>query len=181
MGTDKAALPWGGTTLVARVAAVVRDAVAGPVVVVGSPARELPSLPRELEVVVDAHADRGPLEGLAAGLRALEGRAGHAYVAATDTPFLQAAFVRCVLDALGDGFDAAVPRAYGRVHPLAAAYRVSVLATVERLLAAERLRTAGLLDELRVRWLDEDELPELGSLRNVNSPEDLARARESLP
>ena len=93
MGRPKAELAWGGRTLVEHVAATLAQAVDGPVVVVRAPGQRLPDLPAGVEVAEDAVEGRGPLEGIAAGLRAIESRADAAFVTSTDVPFLRAAFV----------------------------------------------------------------------------------------
>jgi molybdopterin-guanine dinucleotide biosynthesis protein A len=174
MGRPKAALDWEGTTLVDRVAGVLAATLDGPVVVVRAPGQELPELGADIEVADDARAGRGPLEGIAAGLRAVGGRAATAYVSATDVPLLRPAFVRTVVAALDAGADAAVPAVGDRIHPLAGAYRTSILPAVERMLREGRLRALDLLDEIEVRWLSEPELrasdPDLASLRNLNTP-----------
>lgn len=179
MGSPKALLDWDGRPLVAYLAELLQGTLAGPVVVVRAPGQALPRLPEGVEAVEDARPGRGPLEGLAAGLRATAGQAEAAYVSATDVPLLRPALVRLVAASLR-GHDAAVPRAGGRVYPLSAAYRTAVLATVERHLAAERPRALDLLSALDVRWLDEPELrsadPGLESLVNVNTRADYEAA-----
>jgi molybdopterin-guanine dinucleotide biosynthesis protein A len=149
MGRPKATLEWHGSTLVRRVSGLVARAVDGPVVVVCAPGQALPALP--FEVVEDAREGDGPLRGIAAGLGALRGRAEAAYVSAVDVPLLDPAFVRRVLTALGDA-DAAVPAG---PQPLAAAYRVALSDTVERLLAGGERRARALLEVCSVRWIDE--------------------------
>src|SRR5438309_2356939 len=99
MGSPKASLEWHGSTLLRRTAGIVARAAAGPVVVVRAPGQDLPALPDWAEVVDDPREDRGPVQGIAAGLAALAGRAEVAFVAATDMPFLHPAFVRRVLNA----------------------------------------------------------------------------------
>lgn len=173
MGAAKALVPWRGTPLVVHVAAVMAQATM-PVVVVRAAELELPPLPAGVEIVEDAVADRGPLEGIAAGLRALSGRGDVAFVAAVDMPLLHPAFVAAVVAAAA-GFDAAVPHTGGRDHPLAAAYRAGVLPAIERRLAAGELRATELLDDLRVRRLAESELVHPESLRNANTPEELEK------
>ena len=190
MGAPKAALEWHGSTLLRRVAGLV-GRVAAPVVVVRAPGQPLPELPPGILVVQDAREGRGPLQGILAGLEALDGRADVAYLAAVDAPMLHPAFVARVLSGLAGAAEAAVPRAGGRRHPLAAAYRLSILPRVRELLAGERLSAVGLLDGLRVAWLDEDTLladprvaaadPGLASLGNLNDPDDYARARALPP
>ena len=178
MGTPKAGLEWHGSTLLAHVAGLV-GAAAGTVVVVRAPGQELPGLPAGVRVTEDAREGRGPLEGLRTGLRALEPEVEAAYVAAVDLPFLTPGAVRRALGALVEGAQAAVPRAGGRAHPLAAAYRPAVLPVVDALLAEGRARMGDLLERLEVAWLEED--PRV--LRNLNTPSDYARARalSSLP
>ena len=61
-----------------------------------------------MQVVRDRHPDRGPLEGLATGLAALEPAIEAAYVTGCDVPLLVPAFVTRVMDLLGDR-DCAVP------------------------------------------------------------------------
>jgi molybdopterin-guanine dinucleotide biosynthesis protein A len=189
MGTSKALLEWHGTTLLRRVVGVLLR-TADPVVVVHAPGQELPVLPAAVERAVDAAPGRGPLEGIAAGLRAVAGRADVAFVSSTDVPLLHPAFVARVVASLGDA-DVAVPEVDGRLHPLAGAYRVSLLPAVEELLAADRLRPAFLYDAVATRRLSRDELladprvragdPELDSLRNLNTPEDDRAAAAAAP
>src|SRR6266702_4597539 len=79
MGTPKAALEWHGSTLLWRTAGILARATGGPVVVVRAPGQELPALPPGTEVVPDPREGLGPLQGIAAGLAALSGRAAAAY------------------------------------------------------------------------------------------------------
>ncbi len=178
MGAPKAAVPWGGGTLLSRAVDALGPAV-GRVVVVRAPGQALPPLPLGVVVTQDARPGRGPLEGIAAGLAAL--RPGEdAFVLAVDMPFAGAELVAAVLAALGPGADAAVPRADGRAHPLAAAYRAGVAATARDLLDAGRDRMTDLLDAIRVTWIDAAGLPGgAAGLANVNTPEDLAAARRA--
>ena len=179
MGTAKAAIPWGDGTLLSRAVGALAPAV-GRVVVVRAPGQDLPPLPAGVTVTEDAHAARGPLEGLAAGLAAL--RPGEdAFVLAVDMPFAGADLAAAVLAALGPDADAAVPRADGRTHPLAAAYRAVVAVTARELLAGGRARMTDLLDAIRVTWIDAAALPGgAGALANVNTPEELAAARQAM-
>jgi molybdopterin-guanine dinucleotide biosynthesis protein A len=193
MRRPKAELGWGGTSFAAHVAAVLREAVEGPVVVVRAQGQWLPELPPGTGVAEDAQAGRGPLEGIAAGMRAVERRAAAAFVSAVDVPFLEPAFVRTVVRALRAGCEAAVPRLGRRTYPLSAAYTLAALPVVEDLLARDVLRARSLVAELQVCWLSEAELladpelaaadPRLESLANVNTASEyeaaLRRRQES--
>ena len=174
MGTSKAMLQWHGLPLLSRVTAVL-SRVAAPVVVVHAAGQDLPPLPAGVETAADANPGRGPLEGIAAGLRRLDGRAEAAFVSTTDAPFLHPSFVRGVAAAL-NGNDAVLPVADGHNHPLSAVYRVSLLPDIERLLAEDRLRPFFLFEQSRTRMLQQHELIEAGSLRNLNTPEEYRAA-----
>ncbi|MFN8188594.1 MAG: molybdenum cofactor guanylyltransferase [Gaiellales bacterium] len=186
MGRAKIELPWNGRPLLALVVEVVAIAVDGPVVLVRAPGQVLPTLPAGVEVVEDARPARGPLEGMAAGLRAVEGRAAAVFLSAADVPFLVPELVHRLLGAFDGEAEAAVPVVGGQSYPLSAAYRLDVLPTVERRLAQNELRMRALLDDLDVRWLDECTLlsdpalhaadPKLDSLRNVNTPAEYEEA-----
>jgi len=188
MGTPKAALEWHGSTLLRRTAGILARVTEGPVVVVRAPGQELPALPPGTEVVEDPREGLGPVQGLAAGLAALAGRAEIAFVSSTDMPFLHPAFVRRVLRAAQEGADVGLPVARGYPQPLAAAYRTALATVAERLVAEQRLRPAFLFDECAVTRLDEAALradpvlaaldPGLDSVVNVNSPADYQAARE---
>jgi molybdopterin-guanine dinucleotide biosynthesis protein A len=189
MGTAKAALEWHGSTLLRRTVGIVARATSGPVVVVRAAGQDLPELPEGTVVADDPHEGKGPVQGIAAGLAALRGRAEVAFVSSTDMPFLHPAFIRRVLDvaAQSTGTDVVLPVARGYKQPLAAAYRVSLAETAERLVIQDRLRPAFLFGECRVETLDEAALkrdpvlaaldPDLDSVLNVNTPADYAAAR----
>jgi molybdenum cofactor guanylyltransferase len=187
MGTPKAALEWHGSTLLRRTVGIIARVTDGPVVVVRAPGQELPAMPPQTEVVEDPREGLGPVQGLAAGLAALTGRAGVAFVCSTDMPFLHPAFVRRVLRAARDGADVGLPVARGYPQPLAAAYRVALAPVAAKLVAQERLRPAFLFEECVVDRLDENALradpvlaaldPGLDSVVNVNEPADYQAAR----
>jgi molybdopterin-guanine dinucleotide biosynthesis protein A len=176
MGAQKAWLEWEGSTLLRNrtdTLATVTDLV----VVVRAVGQELPCLPPEVMIVDDAHPDRGPLQGLASGLRALD-LDSVAFVCAVDTPLLGASFAAAVLASLSPAAAAAVPRVDGRPQPLAGAYRAGIAETIEGLLASGRRSMRDLLDALEVRWLDD--LPGAAdALRNVNTPAELEAARQA--
>jgi molybdenum cofactor guanylyltransferase len=189
MGTPKAALEWHGSTLLSRTVAIVARAANGPVVVVRAPGQDLPELPAGTVVTDDPHEGKGPVQGIAAGLAALTGRADVAFVSSTDMPFLHPAFIRRVLRALAEseGADVALPQTRGHQQPLAAAYRVSLAGAAQRLVSQDRLRPAFLFGQCRVQPLDDAALrqdpllaaldPDLDSVLNVNTPADYAAAR----
>ena len=187
MGTPKAALEWHGSTLLRRTAGIASRATDGPVVVVRAQGQALPALPAQVEVIDDPREGMGPIQGLAAGLAAIAGRAEIAFVCSTDMPFLHPAFVRRVLRAAAAGADVGLPIARGYPQPLAAAYRTTLAPVAERMVKEGRLRPAFLFDECVVTRLDEAALradpvlaaldPDLDSVVNINEPADYEAAR----
>src|SRR5262245_44874858 len=144
MGRPKAWLPFGGEFMLPRIVRIVRSVV-DPAIVVAAPGQDVPDLLSGVDVVRDEVEGKGPLGGLAAGLSALEGRVDVAYLSSCDVPFLRPEFVQRVLSFLSPASgllppEIAVPRINNYFHPLAAAYRVSVLRHVRELLTTDRLR-----------------------------------------
>jgi molybdopterin-guanine dinucleotide biosynthesis protein A len=180
MGRDKATLPFGPEQMLQRVVRLISDAVKlEKILVVAAPNQMLPELPHSVLVVRDTHLDRGPLEGLATGLRALSDGADAVYATACDVPLLVPAFVDRMFDLLGD-FDIAVPFDGEHHHPLAAVYRPTVLTHVERLLNSQRMRPRFLFDEVRTREIPVELLrvvdQQLLTLENLNYEQDYLRA-----
>jgi molybdenum cofactor guanylyltransferase len=185
MGSPKAWLDFGGETLLARTVRAVA-AAASPVVVVAAPGQDLPPLPAGVAIVRDAVAGRGPLQGLAAGLAAIAPHAPAAFVSSTDAPFLHPAFIRRLAALLDEDHDAVVPRAGGRLHPLAAVYALAARAAIDAMLVEGSLRLTLLAGRVRTIEADEGLLlagaelaredPGLRSLRNVNTPAEYAEA-----
>ena len=185
MGSSKALLPFGDETMLQRVVRLL-GTVVSPIVLVAAPEQSLPELPRDVTVTRDEREGRGPLEGLRAGLKALPATVEMAYVTSCDVPLLVPAFVRHMIDLLGE-HDIAVMDIDGFPHPLSAVYRRDTLPHVEALLAEDRLRPVFLFDAVRTRRVRPAEMtsadPELLTLRNLNTREDYveALAKASLP
>jgi molybdenum cofactor guanylyltransferase len=173
MGAPKALLDWHGGTLVRRVTGILQR-IADPVVLVHADGQELPALPG-VERVADRAPDRGPLEGMAAGLRAVAGRCPAVFVSGTDLPLLHPDLVLALAAGRGE-HDVAVPVADGRVHHLCAVYGSDLLSAVERQLAGDRLRVGLLLEAIDVLRLDASALPHPESLRNLNTDAEYRRA-----
>ncbi|MBM79641.1 MAG: hypothetical protein CMJ78_03480 [Planctomycetaceae bacterium] len=174
MGQPKLMLPFGEQTMLQRVVAILQE-VTAPIVVVAAKDQPLPDLPADVIIPHDEIQARGPLAGLAAGLKALKGHASVAFVSACDCPLLTPEFVRFVHSKLGTA-DLAIPHADGFHHPLAAVYRIELEETVRKLIAAGRMRPFFLVEESDSVEISEQELrqvdPELDSLRNANTPEE---------
>lgn len=179
MGRDKLSLVVGDAPLIERVANVLA-ARCDEVLVVGG-GEAVPGC----RSIPDRRPGEGPLAGIESSLLAARNR--RVFVAAGDMPFLSEDLVGYLLGLLDrDGHPAhpaAVPRFETREHPLCAAYDVQQV--LPRLSAAldrgERTVRAFLVGLPGVAYVGGEELSRFGDpgllLMNVNTPEDLARAR----
>ena len=125
---------------------------------------------------------QGPLAGIEAGLLAARHRA--VFVVAGDMPFLTGDLAGYLLGLLSDDVPAVVPDFGGRPHPLCAAYGREIQSAVSAALDRGVRPVRVLLEALPgVRYVREEELRRFGDpdllLTNVNSPEDLERARKT--
>jgi molybdenum cofactor guanylyltransferase len=182
MGIAKAWLPFGAESMLARVVGSVGQ-VCGVRVVVAAQDQPLPGLPPEVIVARDRSPGCGPLEGLAAGMRALPPNVEAAFLTSCDVPLLVPELVRRLFELLGD-HDAAVPVVEGHWQPLTAVYRTKFLPDVEQLLAVGGRGPVALVDAIDARLVGEDELrsvdPALDSLANINTPQAYLAVLEKL-
>ncbi len=179
MGRPKAWLPFGPEVMLQRVVRLITT-VTKPIVVVAAPGQDLPKLPAEVAIVRDEIAGRGPLEGLAAGLSALDDQVELVYATGTDVPFLEPRWITRLAELMGNA-DLAIPRIGDYLHPLAALYRKrAVLPAIKELLRHDRLRTHTLVEVVKTRIVLEHEMQivdsQLRTLQNLNHPAEYERA-----
>lgn len=186
MGRPKAALPFGSTTILERIAAELAGAFDDVIVVAA--AREWETYPAEsvlgatvasVRIVRDEIAWAGPVLAL---VRALEAaRNETAFVCSCDLPLLRADVAR-MLCATIDGYDAVIPEIGGRLQPLCAAYKRSAHAAIAAAAANGERRLTSVAASLNFRRASEAEIrlvdPQLHSFLNINTPDDYARALE---
>jgi molybdenum cofactor guanylyltransferase len=178
MRTDKLCLEVDGTPLLLRVHDALAARCREVLVVGGEGATHLGGVPR---VTGERPGGQGPLAGLEAGLAAA--RNPLVFVAAGDMPFLTEALVGHLLGRLeGGAACAVVPRYGGRTHPLCAAYRRGLLPLVGTALDDGVRAVRVFLESLNEVEYVGEELRRFGVpdlfLMNVNTPEDLRRARD---
>ncbi|MEP7353533.1 MAG: molybdenum cofactor guanylyltransferase, partial [Acidobacteriota bacterium] len=178
MGVAKATLPFGPETMLQRVVRLL-GTVVNPIVVVAARDQVLPELPEGVLITHDEREQKGPLEGLRAGLSALPSSVDLAYITSCDVPLLVPAFATRMIE-LAKDHDIAVMEIDGFPHPLSAVYRRTALPHVESLLAQDRLRPVFLFDAMKTRRVKPEEMlladPQLHTLRNLNTPEDYQQA-----
>jgi molybdopterin-guanine dinucleotide biosynthesis protein A len=178
LGRDKALESVGGEPLITRVIGRLSQ-IAGELVVVVAgmdQATRFP-LPQAARVAVDIYPGKGSLGGIFSGLSQATLRWG--MVVACDMPFLNLDLVRYMLS-LREGQDVVVPVVEGRPEPTHALYSKECLPFIDRRLQAGDLKIARFYDQVRVRYISEEEVvrfdPEHLSFFNVNTQEDLDRS-----
>ena len=176
MGRDKLSIEVGGQTLIHRVHAALIG-VCQEVLVVGHDTILLEGVRR---AGGERPGGQGPLAGIEAGLAAA--RHPLAFIAAGDMPFLRENMVQYLLDRLEtSGALAVVPRYQSRVHPLCAAYSPALLPRVRTALDSGTRAVHEFLEGIDEAAYVGEELRRFGDpdllLMNINSPEDLERAR----
>jgi molybdopterin-guanine dinucleotide biosynthesis protein A len=174
MGCDKARLLLGDQTLLQRVILVMQQVFPRVLVSVREHRPEI-----NLAQIRDAPAHAGPLAGLCAGLA--QSRDGWVFAIATDMPFIQPALIERLAQRRAD-CQAVVPVVHGHPQALAAFYSASGLPIIQGILSGTGKRSlrAALL-QLKVHYVAESELPaaELRSFIDLDTPQDVARARQS--
>ncbi|HEY78654.1 MAG TPA: molybdenum cofactor guanylyltransferase [Dehalococcoidia bacterium] len=179
LGHNKAEVIIGGKSLFQRVLCRV-SFLKSEVIVVAS-ADGLASWPAGYsshKVVADIYPDRGPLVGIYTGLTTAS--SFHSLAVGCDMPFLNRALLSHMIK-VAPGFDVVIPRVDDMVEPLHALYSKNCLAPIEDMVERGDLSVHSLLGLVRVRYVDSDEIdrfdPEHLSLFNVNTPDELDRAR----
>jgi len=176
MGRTKAALPFGGETLLERVLRLVAPCVDDVVLAAGAGQR----VPAGWDVVRDASDGLGPVPALLGALSHV--RHAATFVVACDTPLLQPAIIARLVE-LSEGWDACVPVVGGVEMTTCAVYRAdAVLAAVRDAGEPPPTSLRKLIAQLRVRSVDADALravdPDLLSFSPCNTPDEYRRALE---
>jgi len=178
MGTDKAFVSLNGRTLLARVLNTARS-VTSNVRIVGDAGRFSPFAP----VVEDIFPGCGPLGGIHAALRASDAELN--FILAVDIALAPPALLECLIRRARDSAAAVtVPRAAGRLQPLCAVYRRSFADAAEKALRDGHYKIDALFDSVATQIIAEEDLEAAGFseriFRNLNTPQELAEASESL-
>jgi molybdopterin-guanine dinucleotide biosynthesis protein A len=178
MSRDKLLLEVGGVPLLRRACDVLSLRCAEIIVVGGG--GDGVGLESGRRISDQRSGDLGPLAGMEAGLAAASNRL--VFVAAGDMPFLPVDLVDYLIGRLqSHGAAAVVPRHQGGTHPLCAAYDREILPRVRSALDGGVRSVREFLEGADPVEYVEEELRRFGDpdlfLMNVNSPEDLDRAR----
>ena len=130
------------------------------------------------KTVVDLYPEKGPLAGIYTGLVHSSNPCN--LTVACYMPFLNTALLHYMIDLSAD-FDVVIPRIGRYREPLHAVYSRACLRPMEDLLDKGSLKISDLLDLVRVRHVEKDEIERFDpghlSFFNINTGADLERAR----
>jgi molybdopterin-guanine dinucleotide biosynthesis protein A len=173
MGEDKAALPFGDETMLARITRIVHG-ISDEVIIVGR--RDQHAIN-----IHDAVEDQGPLAGIAAGLAA--SKTDLNIVVACDMPLINPAVLQRLVTLIGD-HDACVAMVDGHASALCGVYRSRVAKDAQALLDAGERRVMRLLDQVPTKRVDaaafRDIDPDLNTFVSVDTPEKYSEALKTL-
>ena len=177
MNRSKAFLEVGGRRIIDRILGELAP-VCGEILLVTNTPEEYAGL--GLRVVRDLLPHRVPLAGLHAGLA--HSGARHNLVVACDMPFVSGNLARLLLERAA-GWDVVVPVHHdGLLEPLYAVYATTCVGPIERCLAEGRRRVVDFFPLVRVKYIGQAVVERVADpamvFFNVNTPEDLERARE---
>jgi len=172
MGSDKALLPWGDGSLLARALANAQ-AVCEHVFICGPRSR----YDNFGEVIEDAQPGRGPLSGIQAALRATQSELN--LVLSVDLPLMTAKFLTWLWQQADSGEQMiTAPEALGVLQPLCAIYNRQVREAVDAALAERDLKVTRLFRRVPTRIVGEQEIFAAGFdaaiFTNVNTPNEYA-------
>jgi molybdopterin-guanine dinucleotide biosynthesis protein A len=177
MGLSKAALPYGGSTLLAHQTGRLVDLFEEVLAV----AKESPAFDvGPARVVLDKASERAAIHGLLAALEEVEDRV---FILAVDLPLLAPAVIAEIAGrGLASRAPALLPRAAGLLQPLAAVWCRSVLPVARDRIARGELSLHGLAEEAGAEILEEADWrhldPSGNSFANINTIQEYVAARE---
>lgn len=164
MGEDKSLLQVQSQTLIERVVGQLRPILDHVVVGANDPER---FAFLNLKVIADQAPDQGPLMGIVSCLS--ESPFDLNFVTGCDIPEMNQGLIEKMITA-AEGFDVVIPRSPdGRLEPLFAVYRKTILEPARALLSEGKRRVAELLSRVRVKYV---EMPGGDWYRNLNTMED---------
>lgn len=176
MGENKAFLKLNGQTIIDRTKNLFQEIFAEVILVTNSP---LAYLNLNLRMVTDLIPGQGALGGIFTGLFCSS--YSHAFIAACDMPFLNKDLISYLIS-LARNYDIVIPKTEDGFQPLHAIYSQRCLPHIENLLRQGNLKIIDFFHLVKKREVLTNELttfdPFLKSFFNVNTPEDLARAKE---
>jgi len=177
-GQDKALVSIRGESLIQRVVRRLAPASTEIIIAASSVQVSYPIDGVKVRIVADLYPSTGSMGGIYSGLAASS--SFHSLVVACDMPFLNLDLLS-YMRGLAAPFDVVIPRIGGQTEALHAIYSRNCLEPMREMLKQGKLRIIGFFDRVKVRYVEREEIerfdPEHLSFFNINTPDDLERAR----
>jgi len=172
-GLNKAFIKVRGERLIEKTLRIYRELFQEVLIVTNSP---LDYLEFDSAIVTDIIPGKASLGGIYTGL--FFATSEYAFVTACDMPFLNARFIRFMMEQTGQ-HDIIVPRSADGLQPLHAIYSRNLLKPIRRLIDADRLKITELFKKQKVLEIPREDClsfdPEERLFMNINTPEDLEK------
>ena len=178
LGKDKITELIGGESLLQRVLARLAT-FSTDIILVTAQGQALPEFSQpKTRIIEDLIPDGGSLGGIYSGLQASS--SSHNLLIAGDMPFLNVPLLQYLLE-ISPPFDVVVPQANGFLEPLHAVYSQNCVPQIRRLLEEDNHKILDFFPQVKVKYVEEGLNrfdPKHLSLFNINTREDLAKARQ---
>jgi len=179
MGKNKAFIEINGKRIIDRTVSLFREIFDDVLLVTNMP---LDYIELKVRIVTDLVPGKGSLGGIYTGL--FFSYSPKAFFVGCDMPFLDRRVIHYFLN-LGQTADIVVQKTKDYWQPLHAVYPRTLLKPIERLLQQGELKIIKTYQGMRVREVAGEELkpfdPDLHTLSNFNTPEELKKLLETYP
>lgn len=133
-----------------------------------------------LDIVTDIFPIRSSLTGIHAGLFYIT--TPYAFFAACDVPFLKKELVETLFNGVEPNIDIVIPETSKGFEPLCSIYSKRCLQPIEAQIEKNSFKIQKIFQKVRVKKISENILrtvdPDLLSFSNINTPDDLDRAKQ---
>lgn len=177
-GKNKALVRIGGKRILDRIYEVFTILFDKIILVTNDPVQYMDW---DFDIVTDIFPIRSSLTGIHTGL--FYTATPYAFFVACDIPFIKKELIEVLLDGVEPNIDIVIPETSKGVEPLCSVYSKRCFKPIEEQLEKKSLKIQGIFQKVRVKKIPEDILrtidPDLVSLSNINTPDDLARAKQA--
>jgi molybdenum cofactor guanylyltransferase len=177
-GQNKALTRIGGKRILDRIYEVFTILFDKIILVTNDP---LQYMEWDFDIVTDIFPIRSSLTGIHAGLFYIA--TPYAFFAACDIPFINKELIKMLLDNVESNIDIVIPETSKGVEPLCSVYSKRCFKPIEEKLEKKSLKIQRVFQKVRVKNIPENILrtvdPDLISLSNINTLDDLARAEQA--
>jgi molybdopterin-guanine dinucleotide biosynthesis protein A len=135
----------------------------------------------DFDIVTDIFLIRSSLTGIHAGL--FYTATPYAFFVGCDIPFIKKELIEILIDNIEQGIDIVIPETSKGVEPLCSVYSKRCFKPIQDQLEKKSLKIQRMFQKVCVKKIPENILrtldPDLVSFFNVNTPDDLARAKQA--